>query len=155
MGVEWAKKIVGYRESTGDLIVFPLILAMIIGRIGCFLTGIHEETYGIPTNFIFGMHLGDEYLRHPVALYEITFLIVLWIILKTLQEKNIYPSGFVFQLFMLSYFSFRFMLDFIKPKTEIVGNLGTIQITCLCIIFYYFLKLKKINSLTSPKNITS
>ncbi|SDM06708.1 prolipoprotein diacylglyceryl transferase [Chryseobacterium taihuense] len=155
MGVEWAKKIVGHRESTGDLIVFPLILAMIIGRIGCFLTGIHEETYGITTNFIFGMHLGDEYLRHPVALYEITFLIVLCIILKTLQKKNIYPSGFVFQLFMLSYFSFRFMLDFIKPKTEIVGNLGTIQITCLCIIFYYFLKLRKINSLTSPENITS
>ncbi|WP_312346299.1 prolipoprotein diacylglyceryl transferase [Chryseobacterium binzhouense] len=155
IGVEWAKKIVGHKESTGDLIVFPLILAMIIGRIGCFLTGIHEETYGIPTDFIFGMHLGDEYLRHPVALYEITFLIVLWIILKTIQDKKIYPSGFVFQIFMLSYFSFRFMLDFIKPKIEIIGNLGTIQITCLCIIFYYFLKLRKINSLTSPENITS
>jgi prolipoprotein diacylglyceryltransferase len=53
------------------------MLAMIIGRIGCFLTGIYEETYGIPTDSVFGMHLGDQYLRHPVALYEIV-LILLW-----------------------------------------------------------------------------
>lgn len=149
IGVEWAKKIVGHKESTGDLIVFPLILAMIIGRIGCFLTGVHEETYGIPTDFIFGMHLGDEYLRHPVALYEIAFLIILWIILKAVQNKNKYPSGFVFQLFMLSYFSFRLMLDFIKPRIEIIGNLGTIQLVCIGVIFYYFFKLGKTKVVTS------
>lgn len=142
IGVELAKKIVGHKESTGDLIVYPLILAMIIGRIGCFLTGIHEETYGLPTDSIFGMHLGDEYLRHPVALYEIAFLIILWIVLTMIQKKNKYPSGFVFQLFMLSYFSFRFFLDFIKPKIDIIGNLGTIQLVCLSVIIYYIYKIK-------------
>lgn len=143
IGVEWAKKIIGHKESTGDLIVFPLILAMIIGRVGCFLTGIHEETYGLPTDSIFGMYLGDQYLRHPVALYEIAFLITLWIILKAIQKKNTFPSGFVFQLFMISYFSFRFMLDFIKPKVDIVAGLGTIQLVCVGVIFYYFFKLKE------------
>lgn len=152
IGVELAKKIIGHKESTGDLIVYPLILAMIIGRIGCFLTGVHEETYGVPTNFIFGMHLGDEYLRHPVALYEIVFLIVLWIVLKQIQKKKKYESGFVFQVFMISYFSFRFMLDFIKPKVEILGNLGTIQLVCLVVIIYYFLKLRKIKSVNSHQN---
>lgn len=142
LGVELAKKIVHHKESTGDLIVFPLILAMIIGRIGCFLTGIHEETYGIPTDSVFGMHLGDQYLRHPVALYEITFLILLWIGLKYIQNRKKYPSGFVFQLFMLSYFTFRFFLDFIKPRVEILGNMGTIQIVCICIIIYYIYKMK-------------
>lgn len=151
IGVELAKKIVGHKESTGDLIVYPLILAMIIGRVGCFLTGVHEETYGIPTNFIFGMHLGDEYLRHPVALYEIAFLIILWTVLKQLQKKEINESGFVFQVFMISYFSFRFMLDFIKPKVEILGNLGTIQLVCLAVIIYYFFKLRKIKSVNSQK----
>jgi prolipoprotein diacylglyceryltransferase len=150
IGVEWAKKIVGHKESTGDMIVFPLILAMIIGRIGCFLTGIHEETYGIPTDSFFGMHLGDQYLRHPVALYEIAFLIVLWIVLKIIKNKNKFPSGFIFQLFMICYFSFRFMLDFIKPKVEIIAGLGTIQLVCVAVIFYYFFKLrstKVVNSL--------
>lgn len=149
IGVEWAKKIVGHKESTGDLIVYPLILAMIIGRIGCFLTGIHEETYGIPTDFIFGMHLGDQFLRHPVALYEIAFLILLWIVLKIIQNTKKYPSGFVFQLFMVSYFSFRLLLDFIKPRVEILGNLGTIQVVCIAVIFYYFLKFRKTKFVTS------
>lgn len=142
MGVELAKKIVNHKESTGDLIVFPLILAMIIGRIGCFFTGIYEETYGLPTNSIFGMHLGDQYLRHPVALYEIAFLIFLWFELKMIQGKNKYPSGFLFQIFMLSYFSFRFLLDFIKPREEVIGNLGTIQLVCILMILYYIYNIK-------------
>ncbi|UWX59889.1 prolipoprotein diacylglyceryl transferase [Chryseobacterium oranimense] len=142
IGVELAKKIVGHKESTGDLIVYPLILAIIIGRIGCFLTGVHEETYGLPTTSIFGMHLGDKYLRHPVALYEIAFLIVLWICLKRMENKRKYPSGFIFQVFMLSYFTFRFFLDFIKPKVEIIGNLGTIQLVSLSVIIYYIYKIK-------------
>jgi len=137
LGVEMAKKIVHHKESTGDLIVFPLIFAMIIGRIGCFLTGIDEETYGIPTDSVFGMHLGDQYLRHPVALYEIAFLIVLWLGLKYIQNLKKYPSGFIFQMFMLSYFTFRFFLDFIKPRIGIIGNLGMIQIVCICVIIYY------------------
>jgi prolipoprotein diacylglyceryltransferase len=142
IGVEWAKKVVGHKESTGDLIVYPLILAIIIGRIGCFLTGVHEETYGLPTDSMFGMHLGDEYLRHPVALYEIAFLIVLWACLKIIEKKRKYPSGFIFQAFMLSYFTFRFFLDFIKPKIDIIGNLGTIQLVSLSVIIYYIYKIK-------------
>ncbi|OPC06849.1 diacylglyceryl transferase [Elizabethkingia ursingii] len=140
IGVELAKKIVGHKESTGDLITFPLMLAIIIGRIGCFFTGIYEETYGLPTDSIFGMHLGDQYLRHPVALYEIAFLVLLWGILKVIQKKP-FPSGFVFQIFMLYYFTFRFLLDFLKPRIEIVGNLGAIQLTCLLVIIYYIYKV--------------
>ncbi|MGN7865624.1 prolipoprotein diacylglyceryl transferase [Chryseobacterium sp. 22458] len=146
LGVEFAKKIVHHKESTGDLIVFPLMLAIIIGRIGCFLTGIYEETYGLPTDSVFGMHLGDQYLRHPVALYEIGFLIVLWGCLKYIQYRKKYHSGFLFQVFMLSYFTFRFLLDFIKPRVEIAGNLGTIQIVCICIIIYYIYTIKNIQS---------
>ncbi|UCA58422.1 MULTISPECIES: prolipoprotein diacylglyceryl transferase [Chryseobacterium] len=146
LGVELAKKLVGHKESTGDLIVFPLMLAIIIGRIGCFLTGIHEETYGIPTDSVFGMHLGDQYLRHPVALYEIVFLFGLWMVLKYIQKQKKYPSGFLFQIFMLSYFIFRFFLDFIKPRVEIAGNLGTIQLTCICVIIYYIYTIKNIQT---------
>ena len=141
LGVELAKKIVGYKKSTGDLIVYPLIFAMIIGRIGCFFTGIYEETYGLPTTSIFGMHLGDEYLRHPVALYEIVFLIVLWISLEIFRNNNTYQSGFLFQLFMLSYFCFRLILDFIKPREEIALHLSTIQMVCISMILYYIYKI--------------
>ncbi len=152
IGVELAKKLVAYQKSTGDLMVFPLILAMIIGRIGCFFTGIYEETYGVPTHSVFGMHLGDQYLRHPVALYEIAFLVVLAAFLLWIKKKILYPSGFIFQLFMLSYFTFRLMLDFIKPKVEIIGNLGTIQLVCLVVIIYYIFKLRTSWSSVSTQN---
>lgn len=146
LGVELAKKVVNHKESTGDLIVFPLMLAIIIGRIGCFLTGIYEETYGIPTDSVFGMYLGDQHLRHPVALYEIGFLIILWIVLKYIRKFHKYPSGFLFQIFMLSYFTFRLFLDFIKPRMEVIGNLGTIQIVCICVIIYYIYIIKNTKS---------
>ncbi|MFV0344672.1 MAG: prolipoprotein diacylglyceryl transferase [Bacteroidales bacterium] len=137
IGVELIKKAIGHKESTGDLMVFPLMLAMIVGRVGCFVTGVYEETYGVPTNSIFGMYLGDEYRRHPVALYEIVFLIVLWIAIAVFKKKHKYESGRLFQIFMLCYFGFRFVLDFIKPRYELFWSLGTIQIVCIVVIIYY------------------
>lgn len=147
IGVEVAKKIIGHKESTGDLITFPLILAMIIGRIGCFLTGVYEQTYGVETTSFFGMDLGDGLQRHPVALYEIVYLILLWILLKRVQKTYRFPAGYIFQLFMLAYFSFRFLLDFIKPIHPILFGLSSIQITCVGVIFYYIFKLSQ----TKPK----
>ena len=149
IGVELTKKIIKHKESTGDLIVFPLILAMIIGRIGCFLTGVYEQTYGIETTSIFGMNLGDGLMRHPVALYEIVYLLLLWIVLKIIQKKYIYPSGYLFQIFMLAYFLFRFCLDFIKPIHPLFLGLSSIQLTCVCVIIYYIFKLLQ----TKPKYI--
>lgn len=143
LGVECTKKIIKYNESTGDLMVYPLILAMIIGRIGCFLTGVFENTFGNPTDFIFGMYLGDSHLRHPVALYEIVFLICFVFINHYISKNIVFPSGFLFQFFMLNYFTFRFFLDFIKPKLNIILNLSTIQLTCLTMILYYVTLINK------------
>jgi phosphatidylglycerol:prolipoprotein diacylglycerol transferase len=143
IGVEFAKKLIKHNESTGDPMVLPLIIAIAIGRIGCFFTGVYEGTYGLPTTSILGMYLGDAYLRHPVALYEIAFLIVLTIFLKWFKKRYSYNAGVLFQLFMLSYFTFRFLLDFIKPRVYLIANLGTIQICCLLVMGYYLWKLKK------------
>jgi len=143
IGVEIMKKIIGKKESTGDRMVYPLIVAVFIGRIGCFCTGIYEETYGLPTSSMLGMDLGDHINRHPVALYEMIFLLILFISLKYFQRNYAYKSGVLFQIFMLSYFSFRFLLDFIKPTYNIILGLSTIQLVCISIIIYYIYLLKK------------
>ncbi|MBL0357483.1 MAG: prolipoprotein diacylglyceryl transferase [Chitinophagaceae bacterium] len=72
-GVELIKKIIKEKHNSGDLFTYPLLLALIIGRIGCFSMGVYEETYGTVTSFFTGMNLGDGLLRHPVSLYEIVF----------------------------------------------------------------------------------
>ncbi|NMH88993.1 prolipoprotein diacylglyceryl transferase [Flavivirga algicola] len=137
LGVEIAKKRIGETQSSGDLFVFPIILGIFIGRIGCFLSGINEFTYGIETTSILGMNLGDGLNRHPVALYELIFLVVLFIGLKRIKNKVILKNGELFQWFMIVYFTFRFFIEFFKPNVFYVFGLSTIQILCLICLLYY------------------
>ncbi|NLR62014.1 prolipoprotein diacylglyceryl transferase [Chitinophaga polysaccharea] len=137
IGVELVKKVIGERQSTGDLFVYPLMLAMIIGRIGCFSMGIYEETYGIPTSLPWGMKLGDGIYRHPVSLYEIIFLLVMWGLLIMINRRYTLVSGATFKLFMIGYLLFRLLLDFIKPGYRYVFGLGSIQLACLAGLLYY------------------
>ncbi|HWV64443.1 prolipoprotein diacylglyceryl transferase [Chitinophaga sp.] len=137
IGVELTKKAVGERHSTGDLFVYPLILAMIIGRIGCFTMGIYEETYGLPTSLPWGLDLGDGIPRHPVSLYEIIFLVLLWQMLRAASRRYPLANGARFKLFMTGYLLFRFGLDFIKPGYRFAFGLGSIQLACLAGLLYY------------------
>jgi len=73
MGVELIKKCIGITISSGDLMVFPIILAMTIGRTGCFLSGISDGTFGIESSLPWAIDFGDGIHRHPTNLYEIIF----------------------------------------------------------------------------------
>lgn len=137
LGVEGIKKIIGEKKASGDLFVYPMILALIIGRIGCFSMGVYEETYGLPTRVPWAMHLGDSWLRHPVCLYEILFLLLLWMGVSYLRKKVALQNGALFKLFMISYCAFRFCLDFIKPHYTFPFNLSTIQVVALLGLLYY------------------
>ena len=137
LGVELAKKIIGESQSSGDLFTFPIILGIFIGRIGCFLSGINEFTYGEVTSFFMGMDLGDGLKRHPLALYELVFLIAQFVFLKYIQKNKVLESGLLFKYFMILYFSFRFMIEFLKPNTFFILGLSSIQILCLICLLYY------------------
>ncbi len=137
LGVEIAKKRIGETQSSGDLFVFPIILGIFIGRIGCFLSGINEFTYGMETTSLFGMDLGDGLIRHPVALYELIFLIVLFISLTYIKNKVSLKNGVLFKWFMIIYFTFRFFIEFLKPNVFYLFGLSTIQILCLICLLYY------------------
>jgi prolipoprotein diacylglyceryltransferase len=137
-GVELVKKIIGEPASSGDLFTYPLILAMIIGRIGCFSMGIYEETYGLPTHVFWAMDLGDGLLRHPVSLYETVFLLLLWLSLIKINSTYSLQNGALFKLFMMAYLLFRLVLDFIKPRYTLLFGLSTIQLTCIAGLVYYY-----------------
>lgn len=137
LGVELAKKIIGEKQSSGDLFVFPIIVGIFIGRIGCFLSGINEFTYGKVTDSFLGMDLGDGLLRHPTSLYELLFLILLFFVLKRIQKNSTLKNGELFKLFMILYFGFRFFIEFLKPNVFYVFGLSTIQILCVICWLYY------------------
>ncbi|MFC5467439.1 prolipoprotein diacylglyceryl transferase [Cohnella suwonensis] len=143
IAVEWTKKRLGITQSTGDDMAFPLMAAMAIGRIGCFLSGLGDHTYGTATALPWGVDFGDGVPRHPTQLYEIVFLGV-WALLlaRTRAASNRrgtapLPDGAIFQLFMTGYLSFRFAVDFIKPTPHPFLGLNNVQLACLAGLAYY------------------
>jgi phosphatidylglycerol---prolipoprotein diacylglyceryl transferase len=137
IGVETVKKIIGEKKASGDLFAYPMILALCIGRLGCFSMGVYEETYGIATSLPWGMNLGDGISRHPVSLYEMSYLIALWITLRKVQHSYTLNNGSLFKLFMIGYLLFRFLIEFIKPHHTLGIGLSSIQLACALGLLYY------------------
>jgi phosphatidylglycerol---prolipoprotein diacylglyceryl transferase len=151
LAVELCKKIMGIKKSSGDLMTFPLLLAMIIGRMGCFLAGLEDGTYGIQSDLPWAIDFGDHVRRHPTNLYEMLFLALLWIFLKVLETKYKLADGARFKIFLSGYFIFRLIVEFIKPAYRFDFGLSTIQITALVgILYYYKLFLKPSSLILKP-----
>lgn len=136
-GVEIIKKIIGVNIASGDIYVIPIIVALFIGRIGCFSMGIDEPTYGIPTGFFTGMDLGDGTRRHPIMLYEMVYLLLLLYFFRAIKNKQLI-NGDRFKLFMILYFLFRFIIEFIKPYQPLFLNLSSIHWSAILIFAYYY-----------------
>ena len=147
IGVEIAKSTTGITKSTGDLYVYPLIIAISVGRVGCFLMGADDGTWGNKAIGLFAMDSGHGELRYPTPLFEIVFLILLGLILRLFQSRQNLINGLLFKLFILSYCGFRFCIEFIKPVTVWPPlNLSMIQmVAMLTIIVYTVLIARELN----------
>jgi len=137
IGVELIKKAIKVNIASGDIYVVPIIVALFIGRIGCFSMGIDEPTYGVPTSFFLGMDLGDGLQRHPIMLYEMAFLISLLILFSLIKKRKML-NGDRFKLFMVLYFLFRFLVEFIKPYQNLFLHLSSIHWSAIFIFLYYY-----------------
>ncbi|HEX6749103.1 MAG TPA: prolipoprotein diacylglyceryl transferase family protein [Longimicrobium sp.] len=149
VAVELAKKWVGETTPTGDLYVFPLIVGIGIGRIGCFLTGLADDTYGIATRLPWGIDFGDGIARHPTQLYEIAFLVFLAAALAW-RARRPYPRGDLFKLFMAAYLAWRLAVDFIKPQHVTLLGMTPIQLACLAGLVWYAPHLPRLLGFASP-----
>ncbi len=137
-GVEVAKKLSGMRHSTGDAFVFPILLALIIGRLGCFLAGLDDGTYGIATDWPWGVDFGDGIARHPTQLYEMIFAALLWLGLYQAAPVLAHKPGLLFKLMLCAYLLWRLLVDFLKPTPYAwFGMLSGIQLVCLLALLAY------------------
>ena len=135
IAVEATKLAVGVREATGDLFAVPLALGAAIGRIGCFLTGLSDHTYGNPSALPWAVDFGDGVSRHPTQLYEALFLVVLAVALSQFARRP-HVNGDVFKLFMTGYLGFRLIVDAVKPDPAFLG-LSSIQWMAAAVLIYY------------------
>lgn len=155
IGVEIAKKISGVQHSTGDDFILPLIVGTIVGRIGCFLAGLHDSTFGLPTSLPWGIDFGDGIARHPTQIYDMLAVSGLGLLLWLNKARLTQISGLSFKIYLTGYLSWRLLVDGIKPVPYAYWlSLSGIQWVCLVALLLYlpflhrdYLKLKPSSSL--------
>ena len=142
VAVEWIKRRLAITRRTGDLFAIPLAAGIAIGRIGCFLAGLDDDTHGIATSLPWGIDLGDGVRRHPVQLYESAAMILLvWALARIGPPR--FAEGDRFRCFLLAYFAWRLAVDFLKPGVRFAG-LSSIQWSCLAALVWYLPDLLRI-----------
>jgi prolipoprotein diacylglyceryltransferase len=135
IAVEAVKWLVGERRSTGDLFAVPLCVGIAVGRIGRWLAGPGDQTWGRPTAGLLGVDGGDGVPRHCLPLYEIAFVAALGVVLARFERRG--PrSGDVFGAFMAGYFAFRLGIEWLKDAPRFAG-LSAIQWASAATLVYY------------------
>ena len=138
IGVEIGKKYAGVTESTGDRFVMPILVGLIIGRIGCFIAGLTDDTYGNPTALPWGIDFGDGIPRHPTQVYDMLFAAAGLALLHVWRPTLARESGLQFKLLLAGYLLWRLLIDGLKPVPyEFAGGLSGIQLVCAVALVLY------------------
>lgn len=145
IGIELIKRRLGILVRTGDAYVLPLALGIAWGRIGCFLTGLSDHTYGMATALPWGVDFGDGVMRHPTQLYESLFLVLTALVLWCARDL-LRHHGLMFRAFMGAYLSFRLGVECLKPSLKIYGGMSAIQWACVGGLIALLISLMRIFS---------
>lgn len=138
IGVEIVKKILSINQKTGDPFALAALVAMGIGRIGCFLGGC---CYGKPYAGFMGVYMAGQY-RYPTQLMEMVFDFALFAVLWKFRHSFKRP-GDLFKMFLFGYGLFRFIIEFIRTEPVVWHGLTMYQLMALPLILgtgWYFIK---------------
>lgn len=148
VAVELYKRQRGISGRTAALYALPIALGIAVGRIGCFLAGLEDFTYGTPTTLPWGYDFGDGIPRHPVQLYESGLMLAFaigWLLAFWRRSDWVMENGFA--LLILVYAGGRFVLEFWKPYPAALFGLTVFQLLSLAMIAYALVLLR-------PRSVT-
>lgn len=127
-----------------DVIVPGLALAQAIGRWGNF---INQELYGSPTDLPWAIHIDmanrlPDYIQyetyHPLFLYESLWnlmnMFLLLVLERTRKEKLI--PGDLLLTYLIVYPLGRFLLEFLRIDSSLVGGVNINQLTMLVVMVF-------------------
>jgi phosphatidylglycerol:prolipoprotein diacylglycerol transferase len=149
VGVEIAKKFTGQRQSTGDQFVLPIVAGTVVGRIGCFLAGLNDGTYGMPTALPWGVDFGDGIARHPTQVYDMLFALAMGALLWRMRHALACAPGLAFKLYLSAYLAWRLLVDGIKPVpyAYALGESGIQWVCTLALVCYLPFVLRQLFAL--------
>lgn len=132
MGVELGKWLSGWQAPrTGDDFVPAILSGILVGRVGCFVSGLNDGTYGLPTGMPWGIDLGDGIPRHLAPLYEWVLALAALLTWQCWSRALAHTQGLAFRCWMLGYMLWRLGIDALKPVPYAYwGGLSGIQWVC-------------------------
>lgn len=144
VAVEMFKRWRGISGSTGLIFVPAFTTSVVVGRWGCFLSGLDDETFGTPTTLPWGYNFGDGIARHPVQLYEsFTMLAFLLVALVLIARRNAFFMRNGFYLLVLVYAGQRFLWEFLKPYGAVVGPFNLFHLICAGLVIYSLIMMAR------------
>lgn len=131
VGVEIAKKLLGYTNATGDWFAIIAPGGIMLGRVGCVLHGCCPgracEAAWFTVNDAHGI------ARWPAAQVELLFNAFALGGILLLRLKKFLP-GQHFHLYLMAYGSFRFVHEFWRETPQLLGPISGYQIASLSLI---------------------
>lgn len=135
LGVYLTKRRLHIRARLGNYLVPAICIGIFFGRIGCFLAGC---CYGTATSLPWGVDFGDGIARNPTQLYEALFVLGLFVYAQVMKDS--YEPGELFRRFMIAYFGWRFLVEFIRVNPVSAVGLTYYQIASAGVVVYYLSK---------------
>jgi prolipoprotein diacylglyceryltransferase len=151
VAIELYKRLAGITQRTGARFALPFAVGVAVGRIGCYLSGLDDFTYGTPTSLplalLWAHDFGDGVPRHPVQLYESAAmaafaLVYLWRVLR--RDRFFVEQGFY--LAAGFYGAQRFVWEFFKPYGTVLGPFTLFHLLSAAVFLYAIVMIA-----TAPK----
>jgi phosphatidylglycerol---prolipoprotein diacylglyceryl transferase len=136
VAVYFTKKKLGINQKLGNYLVPSLCIGIFFGRIGCYLTGC---CYGTATTLPWGVNFGDGIGRHPTQLYEALFVLGLLVYAQLTMDR--YAPGALFKRFMIVYFGWRFLVEFIRVNPASAIGLTYYQLAAIVVVLLYMSRI--------------
>jgi phosphatidylglycerol:prolipoprotein diacylglycerol transferase len=137
LAVELYKRAARIHTRTGARFALPFCVGVAVGRVGCYLAGLDDFTYGTPTTLPWGHDFGDGVARHPVQLYETAAMAAFaafYVAAVRLRDPFVIDNGFY--LAAGFYAAQRFAWEFFKPYGALLGPLTLFHLLSVAIFAY-------------------
>ena len=129
-GVELAKKLTGYTQTTGDWFALIAPVGIILGRVGCLLHGCCLGRECEARWWTLRDAHGAE--RWPAVPVEISFNVVALGVFAVLRQRRAL-RGQHFHLYLIGYGLFRFGHEFLRATPRIGSGITGYQIAALAV----------------------
>lgn len=130
VGVEIAKKCVGYTAPTGDWFAVIAPVGIVLGRVGCLLHGCCLGRECAPAWWT--MRDGRGVDRWPAVPVEILFNLLAIVVFLVMRRRRWLP-GQHFHLYLIGYGTFRFLHEYWRATPRLSGGMTGYQFAAIAV----------------------